>query len=58
LSGTVIDVEQVTAIIGKSKVSAYKLIADLEQAGVLVQLPNDRRARMYAFKAYLDLFRA
>ena len=54
----IIDVEQVTAIIGKSKVSAYKLIADLEQAGVLVQLPNDRRARMYAFKAYLDLFRA
>ena len=54
----IIDVKQVTTIIGKSKVSAYKLIADLEQAGVLVQLPNDRRARIYTFKAYLDLFRA
>jgi hypothetical protein len=47
----------VTAIIDKSKVSAYKLVSELEQAGILVQLPNARRARMYAFKEYLDLFR-
>jgi len=53
----IINVEQVKNIIGKSKVSAYKLIADLEKADVLTQLPNDRRAKMYAFKEYLDLFK-
>jgi Fic family protein len=53
----IIDVEQVKNIIGKSKVSAYKLIADLEKADVLTQLPNGRRAKMYTFKEYLDLFK-
>lgn len=52
----VTDADQIAEIIGKSKVSAYKLISDLEEAGILVQLPNGGRAKMYAFKAYLDLF--
>lgn len=52
----VTDADQIAEIIGKSKVSAYKLMSDLEEAGILVQLPNGGRAKMYAFKAYLDLF--
>ncbi len=53
----IIDAEEVSEAIGKSKVSAYKLIADLEKAAVLTQLPSGRRASVYAFKEYLDLFK-
>lgn len=52
----VIEVTRVESIIGKSNVSAYKLIADLEKAGILREITGGQRGRMYVFKDYLDLF--
>lgn len=52
----VIEVSRVESIIGKSNVSAYKLIADLEKVGILREITGGQRGRMYVFKDYLDLF--
>jgi len=53
----VIDVSRVEAIIEKSNVSAYKLIASLEELGILKEITGSQRGRLYVFKDYLDLFR-
>lgn len=53
----VIDVSKVEAIIEKSNVSAYKLIASLEELGILKEITGSQRGRLYVFKDYLDLFR-
>lgn len=47
---------QVARIIGKSNVSAYKLIADLEKAEILKEITGGQRNRVYIFKDYIDLF--
>lgn len=53
----VIEVATVEAIIKKSNVSAYKLIADLESLGILEEITGGQRSRVYAFREYLDLFK-
>lgn len=50
------DVSTVEKTIGKSNVSAYKLLADLEKAGVLKEITGSQRSRVYLFQDYLDLF--
>lgn len=52
----IVDVQQVAAIIGKSNVSAYKLIADMERLNILEEMTGGQRGRLYRFKEYLDLF--
>ncbi|MHB1279217.1 MAG: Fic family protein, partial [Bacteroidia bacterium] len=52
----IVDAQQVAAIINKSNVSAYKLIADLERLGILEEMTGGQRGRMYRFREYLDLF--
>ena len=53
----VIDVNKVMGIIGKSNVSSYKLVTDLENLGVLEEITGGGRDRLYAFKDYLALFK-
>ncbi len=48
---------KVETIIGKSSVSAYKMIADLEKLEILQEITGGQRSRSYAFKEYLDLFK-
>lgn len=54
----VIEVDTVEAIIQKSNVSAYKLIADFERLGILTEITGGQRSRVYAFREYLDLFKS
>jgi len=54
----VTDVNLVSECIGKSNVTAYKLIASLETAGILQEVTGLQRNRIYVFREYLDLFEA
>ena len=53
----VVDAMKVEAIIEKSNVSAYKLIASLEKLEILKEITGSQRGRLYIFKDYLDLFK-
>lgn len=52
----IIDVTKVEQIIGKSNVTAYKLLSSLESLQILTEISGDQRNRRYAFKEYLSLF--
>ncbi len=52
----IIDVTKVEQIIGKSNVTAYKLLSSLESLHILTEISGDQRNRRYAFKEYLNLF--
>lgn len=52
----IINVVRVEKIIGKSSVSAYKLIADLEKLDILKEITGGQRGRIYIFKEYATLF--
>ncbi|WP_047417435.1 Fic family protein [Cellulophaga sp. Hel_I_12] len=56
-SNPVIDVNRVEKIIQKSNVSAYKLIASLEQLDILGEITGGQRGRLYIFKDYVNLFK-
>lgn len=51
------DAQKVQEIIGKSNVSAYKLIADLERLGILEEITGAQRGRVYVFREYLELYK-
>mgnify|MGYP001026581583 CR=1 FL=1 len=53
----IINAVKVERIIGKSAVSAYKLIADLEKLGVLKEITGGQRGRIYVFEDYIALFK-
>lgn len=53
----VIDVNRIEGIIEKSNVSAYKLIASMEQLEILQEITGGQRGRLYIFKDYVDLFK-
>ncbi|MCK5442827.1 MAG: Fic family protein, partial [Maribacter sp.] len=53
----VIAVNRVESIIEKSNVSAYKLIASMEQLEILQEITGGQRGRLYIFKDYVDLFK-
>lgn len=52
----VIIASQVAQIIQKTNVSAYRLITDLEKAGILKEVTGSERNRIYVFKDYMDIF--
>jgi Fic family protein len=52
-----IDAAKVGEVAGVSPASAYKLIADLEQFGILKEITGGKRGKMYVFDAYLKLFK-
>ncbi len=53
----VIDASKVDEIIGKSKATHYKLIADLEKLEILEEISGAQRNKLYVFKDYLNLFK-
>lgn len=52
-----VDAAKVGEITSISPASAYKLIADLEQLGVLKEITGGKRGRAYMFMEYLELFK-
>ena len=52
-----IDAAKVGEVAEISPASAYKLIADLEQFGILKEITGGKRGKMYVFDAYLQLFK-
>ena len=52
-----IDAAKVGEVAEVSPASAYKLIADLEQFGILKEITGGKRGKMYIFAAYLELFK-
>lgn len=52
-----IDAARAGEAAGISPASAYKLIADLEQFGILKEITGGKRGKMYLFAAYLQLFK-
>lgn len=53
----IINAAKLERLIGKSPASAYKLIAELEEIGVLEEITGGQRGRIYIFKDYVDLFK-
>jgi Fic family protein len=51
-----IDAAKVGEVASISPASAYKLIADLEQFGILKEITGGKRGKMYVFDDYLQLF--
>jgi Fic family protein len=52
----IIDVAKVEELIGKSNVTSYKLLADLEKLEILEEITNSQRNRIFAFRKYIYLF--
>lgn len=52
----IIEVDKVEELIQKSNVTAYKLLANLEELNILKEISGAQRNRLYVFKDYLDLF--
>lgn len=53
----IINASKLEMLIGKSSASAYKLITDLETAGILEEITGGQRGRTYIFKDYVNLFK-
>lgn len=53
----VINAVRVGKVADVSSASAYKLIADLERFGILKEITGGKRGKMYAFDAYMNLFK-
>lgn len=51
-----VDAARVSQVIGSSPASAYKLIADLEQLGILHEITGGKRGKQYMYLEYLKLF--
>jgi Fic family protein len=52
-----IDAAKVGEVVGISPASAYKLIADLEQFGILNEITGGKRGKRYVYYDYLQLFK-
>jgi len=52
-----IDAAKLGEITAISPASAYKLIVDLEQLGILKEITGGKRGKMYLFMEYLQLFK-
>ncbi len=52
----IIDAAKVGEVAGLSPASAYKLIAELVQFGILEEITGGKRGKQYMFMAYLRLF--
>lgn len=52
----IIDAKRVANLCGITSQSAYNLIQDLKDRGILFEITGGKRNRLYAMKQYLDLF--
>jgi Fic family protein len=53
----IIDAAKVAEVVTVSPTSAYKLIVDLVQLGILEEITGGKRGKQYMFTAYLNLFK-
>jgi Fic family protein len=53
----IIDAAKVGDVVQVSPASAYKLIVDLVQLGILEEITGGKRGKQYMFMAYLNLFK-
>ena len=53
----IIGIQKAQELTDLSLPSTYKLIAELENLQLLVEITGGKRSKLYLFKAYLDLFR-
>ena len=56
LTRPVIDAKKVEEVAEVSNRTAYNLISDLEELGILEEVTGSKRGKIYAFKEYLKLF--
>ena len=56
LTRPVIDAKKVEEVAEVSNRTAYNLIGDLEELGILEEVTGSKRGKIYAFKEYLKLF--
>lgn len=54
----IIEVGKVGELLGKSNVTSYKLVSDLEKLDILTEISGAQRNKLYVFKDYLDLFKS
>lgn len=52
----IIDAKRVAHLCGVTSQSAYNLIEDLKERGILHEITGGKRNRLYSMKQYLDLF--
>ena len=52
----IMDTAEMSKICKKSATSTYKLVADMENLGILRKTTGGQRRRLYAFTEYIDLF--
>ena len=52
----IIDAKRIANLCGITSQSAYNLIEDLKDRGILFEITGGKRNRLYAMKQYLDLF--
>ena len=50
------DAQRVADVTGLSRTSAYKLIDDMEEVGILKEVTGAKRGRLYLFERYINLF--
>ncbi len=53
----IINAAKVEKVVGKSAVSAYKLISEMEDLGILKEITGGQRRKMYMFEEYVKLFK-
>ena len=56
-SNPIINAAKVERVVGKSAVSAYKLISDMEDLGILKEITGGQRGKIYMFEKYVQLFK-
>ncbi|SDZ76056.1 Fic family protein [Psychroflexus halocasei] len=56
LTRPVIDAKKVEEVAQVSNRTAYNLISDLEELGILEEITGSKRGKLYVFKKYLNLF--
>lgn len=52
----ILDVDVIQNITGKSQASAYRLLKDLSELGVVKEITGTQRNKKYVFKSYIELF--
>ncbi|WP_445956886.1 Fic family protein [Yeosuana sp.] len=52
----ILDVDVIQSVTGKAPASAYRLLKDLSDLGVVMEMTGTQRNKKYVFKSYIDLF--
>ena len=53
----IIDAQAAKTITGTSFPSVYKMLNELEELKILIEITGGKRGKLYAFKDYLNLFK-